>query len=54
MKELFVPHKQSLVLTELGFNEPCFSFYLENGTRVPASYSLEGTVYPSNTDLLSG
>lgn len=27
MKELFVPYEQALALKELGFNEPCFSYY---------------------------
>jgi hypothetical protein len=48
----FVPYEPSLTLKELGFNEPCFAYYLEDGTYVPASYSKQGTVYPSNTDLL--
>ena len=25
----FVPHQESLELKELGFDEPCFGFYLE-------------------------
>ena len=52
MKNEFVPHEQALVLKELGFNEPCFGFYLEDGEWQPASYSYNGTVYPSNKDLL--
>lgn len=48
----FTNYNQAQALKELGFNEECFAFYLEDGTRVPASYSKEGTVYPSNTDLL--
>jgi hypothetical protein len=52
MKKEFVPYELAVKLKELGFNEPCFGYYLEDGTRVPASYSEKGTVYPSNTDLL--
>ena len=52
MEKEFVNYNQALKLKVLGFDEPCFAFYLEDGTRVPASYSKEGTVYPSNTDLL--
>jgi hypothetical protein len=52
MEEEFIPHEESLALRELGFDEPCFGFYLEDGKWVPASYSIEGTEYPSNIDLL--
>ena len=52
MKKEFAPYELAVKLKELGFNEPCFGFYLEDGTWTPASYSREGTVYPSNTDLL--
>ena len=52
MNKEFIPHEEALALKELGFDEPCFGFYLEDGTWTPASYSREGTVYPSNTDLL--
>ncbi len=52
MKKEFVPHTQALALKELGFDEPCIGYYIETGEWIPASYSREGTVYPSNTDLL--
>lgn len=54
MEKEFVPYELAVKLKALGFNEPCFGFYLEDGTWTPASYSKEGTVYPSNTDLLPG
>jgi len=54
MKKEFAPYELAVKLKELGFNESCFGFYLEDGTWTPASYSKEGTVYPSNTDLLPG
>ena len=52
MTKEFAPYQLAQKLKALGFNEQCFAFYLEDGTRVPASYSKEGTVYPSNSDLL--
>ena len=52
MTKEFVPYWLALELKELGFDEPCFGYYLEDGTWTPASYSKKGTVYPSNTDLL--
>lgn len=33
MKELFIPFEQALVLKELGFNEPCFGFYVDGELR---------------------
>jgi hypothetical protein len=30
MEKEFVPYEQGLVLKELGFDEPCFGFYLSN------------------------
>ena len=48
----FTPHPEALELKQLGFDEPCFKFYIETGELIPASYSKEGTVYPSNSDLL--
>jgi len=52
MEKEFVPYELAVKLKELGFNEPCFGFYLEDYTWTPASYSRKGTIYPSNTDLL--
>ena len=52
MTKEFVPYELAVKLKALGFNEPCFGFYLEDGTWTPASYSREGTVFPSNSDLL--
>ena len=52
MTKEFVPYGLAVKLKALGFNEPCFGYYLEDGTWVPASYSEKGTAYPSNTDLL--
>ncbi len=52
MTKEFAPYELAVKLKALGFDEPCFGYYLEDGTRVPASYSEEGTAYPSNTDLL--
>jgi hypothetical protein len=54
MEKYFATYNQSLALKELDFNEPCFGYYLETGEWIPASYSREGTVYPSNSDLLLG
>jgi len=52
MKKEFVTYPLALRMKQLGFNEPCFGYYLEDGEWQPASYSYNGTVYPSNKDLL--
>ena len=52
MTKEFAPYELAVKLKALGFNEPCFGFYLEDGTWTPASYSRKGTVFPSNADLL--
>lgn len=52
MDREFIPYELALELKQLGFDEPCFKFYIETGELIPASYSKEGTVYPSNSDLL--
>lgn len=53
MEKEFVNYDLSLRMKALGFNEPCFGYYLETKEWTPASYSREGTVYPSNSNLLS-
>jgi hypothetical protein len=52
MKKEFVTYELALRMKQLGFDEPCFGYYLEDGEWQPASYSYNGTVYPSNKDLL--
>ena len=56
MQKEFIPYEQALELKELGFDEPCFGFYLDNGLWVPSSSSNwgEDPLYPTNSDLLSG
>ena len=51
MEKEFVQYTETLELKKLGFNEPCFGYYIETGKWIPASYSKEGMVYPSNSDL---
>ena len=48
----FAPYQPSLDMKELGFDEPCFGYYIETGEWIPASYSQKGTIYPSNSDLM--
>ena len=52
MKKEFCTYNQALALKELGFDEPCFGYYIETGEWIPASYSQKGTIYPSNSDLM--
>lgn len=34
MEKEFIPYEQALALTELGFDEPCFGFYLNGKVRL--------------------
>jgi hypothetical protein len=34
MDKEFIPYEQALALTELGFDEPCFGFYLNGKVRL--------------------
>ena len=52
MEKEFVTYEIALALKELGFNEPCFGFFTDSKNLVPASYSKEGTEYPTNLDLI--
>jgi hypothetical protein len=33
MEKEFIPYEQALALKELGFDEPCFAYYLAGGIR---------------------
>ena len=52
MEKEFITYEQALALKELGFDEPCFGYYIETREWIPASYSQKGTIYPSNLDLM--
>jgi len=52
MTKEFIPYEEALALKELGFDEDCFGYYIETKEWMPASYSKQETVYPSNKDLL--
>lgn len=54
MNKEFIPYTEALTLKELGFDEPCFGYYIETKEWIPASYSQKGTIYPSNSDLING
>ena len=52
MQKEFCSYEQALELKELGFDEPCFGYYVETKKWIPASYSQKETIYPSNSDLM--
>ena len=52
MQKEFCPYEEALALKELGFDEPCFGYYVETKKWIPASYSQKETIYPSNSDLM--
>jgi len=35
MNKEFIPHEESLVLKELGFDEPCFGYFKDGEFRIP-------------------
>jgi hypothetical protein len=51
MNKEFIPYLEALDLSELGFNEPCFGYYITIGEWFPASYPYSGTEYPKNSDM---
>lgn len=53
MLKEFIPYQEAIEMKQLGFDEPCFGYYVEIDKWIPASYSKEGIMYPSNKDLLS-
>jgi len=38
----FIPYKESIVVKELGFDEPCFGFYDDNNKPVGGNYPCDG------------
>jgi hypothetical protein len=38
----FVPYQPSFDMKELGFDEPCFGFYCDEGNRVEPHYPCDG------------
>jgi hypothetical protein len=42
MEKEFINYIEALALKELGFNEPCFGFYCDEGSRVEPHYPCDG------------
>ena len=38
----FIPYKESIVVKEMGFDEPCFGFYNDNNKPVGGNYPCDG------------
>jgi hypothetical protein len=47
VESLFVPYREALALRELGFDEPCLSYYFSDGTFNDASEE-DDTLYPGD------
>jgi hypothetical protein len=47
MNKEFIPYEQALALKELGFNEPCLSYYFSDGTFNDASEE-DDILYPGD------
>lgn len=46
MQKEFIPYEQALALKELGFDKPCFGYYVETKEWILASYLQKETIYP--------
>jgi len=51
MEEHFVNYPQALALKELGFDEPCFESYTENGSLIPYTVGLYYTPRPLKSQV---
>jgi hypothetical protein len=53
MKKEFVPYEQALALKELGFDEPCFGYYLDNKLNIFHSTSVKDRINSKTKDIFS-
>ena len=51
MKKEFVPYEQSLALKELGFDEPCLTYYFSDGAFNDAAEE-DDTLYQETQDFI--
>ena len=51
MDKHFVTYNQAVALKELGFNEPCFESYTENGNLIPYTVGLYYTPRPLKSQV---
>lgn len=51
MEKYFCNYEQSLALKELGFDEPCFESYTENGNLIPYTVGLYYTPRPLKSQV---
>ncbi len=52
MKHEFIPYEQAQELKQLGFNEPCFGYYLDNKFQFFADVRSCNTNSEFNTEYL--
>ena len=51
MEKEFIPYKQALALKELGFDEPCFGYYLEEVLNIFYSTPLKGRINSKTSEI---
>lgn len=51
MEKYFITYNQALALKELGFDEPCFESYTENGNLIPYTVGLYYTPRPLKSQV---
>lgn len=50
MNKEFIPYEQALELKELGFDEPCFGFYLKNQLELNIGFIKNDRIYNENSN----
>ena len=52
MNDLFVDYDIALELKKLGFDEPCFCYFIGTKERIFSTIYTENDILPSNSDLI--
>ena len=53
MEKEFIPYKQALALKELGFDKPCFAYYLNKELNIFHSTSVNDRINSKTKDIFS-
>jgi hypothetical protein len=53
MEKEFIPYEQALALKELGFDEPCFSYYLDGKLNIFHNTSVNDRINSKTKDIFN-